>query len=407
MSGGANLRPLRLAALATLSTVVLAGCEQNTFVAPPPPKVDVAIPLQRPITRYLEATGNTAAIKSVDLVARVQGFLESIDYKDGAFVKQGTTLFTIEPETYKLKLEQAQAAETGANATLKQAEADFNRQKDLVARQAVSQATLETSTSTRDNAQANLQQAQVNTRIAEVNYGYTKVAAPFAGIVSAHLVSIGELVGAASPTQLATIVALDPIYVNFNVNERDVLRVRAEARRRGITPGELTRLPVQVGLQTEDGYPHEGNLDYANPTVNQSTGTLQVRGVIPNPDHVLLPGFFVRVRVPFDQQQNALLVPDTALGSDQGGRYVLVVTKENVVEQRKVQTGPLEGGLRVIEDGLKADDRVVIAGLLRAIPGQKVDPQMGTIEGSRTAEAKPAEAKPVDTKTDDTKASSK
>ena len=407
MSGGANLRPLRLAALATLSTVVLAGCEQNTFVAPPPPKVDVAIPLQRPITRYLEATGNTAAIKSVDLVARVQGFLESIDYKDGAFVKQGTTLFTIEPETYKLKLEQAQAAETGANATLKQAEADFNRQKDLVARQAVSQATLETSTSTRDNAQANLQQAQVNTRIAEVNYGYTKVAAPFDGIVSAHLVSIGELVGAASPTQLATIVALDPIYVNFNVNERDVLRVRAEARRRGITPGELTRLPVQVGLQTEDGYPHEGNLDYANPTVNQSTGTLQVRGVIPNPDHVLLPGFFVRVRVPFDQQQNALLVPDTALGSDQGGRYVLVVTKENVVEQRKVQTGPLEGGLRVIEDGLKADDRVVIAGLLRAIPGQKVDPQMGTIEGSRTAEAKPAEAKPVDTKTDDTKASSK
>ena len=407
MSGDANLRPLRLAALATLSTVVLAGCEQNTFVAPPPPKVDVAIPLQRPITRYLEATGNTAAIKSVDLVARVQGFLESIDYKDGAFVKQGTTLFTIEPETYKLKLEQAQAAETGANATLKQAEADFNRQKDLVARQAVSQATLETSTSTRDNAQANLQQAQVNTRIAEVNYGYTKVAAPFAGIVSAHLVSIGELVGAASPTQLATIVALDPIYVNFNVNERDVLRVRAEARRRGITPGELTRLPVQVGLQTEDGYPHEGNLDYANPTVNQSTGTLQVRGVIPNPDHVLLPGFFVRVRVPFDQQQNALLVPDTALGSDQGGRYVLVVTKENVVEQRKVQTGPLEGGLRVIEDGLKADDRVVIAGLLRAIPGQKVDPQMGTIEGSRTAEAKPAEAKPVDTKTDDTKASSK
>src|SRR6185437_16166164 len=394
-------------AIAALAGITLAGCEQNTYVAPPPPKVDVALPLKQKITRYLEATGNTAPIKSVDLVARVQGFLESINYKDGDFVKEGTTLFTIEPETYKLKLDQAQAAQVGSEASLKQAEADFNRQKDLVARQAVSQATLETSTSTRDNAQANLQQAQVNTRIAEVNYGYTKVAAPFAGIVSAHLVSIGELVGAASPTQLATIVALDPIYVNFNVNERDVLRVRAEARRRGITPGELTRLPVQVGLQTEDGYPHEGNLDYANPTVNQSTGTLQVRGVIPNPDHVLLPGFFVRVRVPFDQQQNALLVPDTALGSDQGGRYVLVVTKENVVEQRKVQTGPLEGGLRVIEDGLKADDRVVIAGLLRAIPGQKVDPQMGTIEGSRTAEAKPAEAKPVDTKTDDTKASSK
>ncbi|HLZ01855.1 MAG TPA: efflux RND transporter periplasmic adaptor subunit [Bradyrhizobium sp.] len=398
MIDGRNLRPLSLAALATLTAVALAGCEQNAYVAPPPPKVDVAIPLQRPITRYLEATGNTAAIKSVDLVARVPGFLEAIDYKDGTFVKQGTALFTIEPETYKLKLQQAQAAEAGAQATVKQAEADFNRQKDLVARQAVSQATLETSTSTRDNAQANLQQAQVNTRIAEVNYGYTKVTAPFDGIVTAHLVSVGEYVGATSPTQLATIVALDPIYVNFNVNEQDVLRVRAEARRRGMTPGELTRLPVQVGLQTEDGYPHEGNLDYANPTVNQSTGTLQVRGVIPNPDRVLLPGFFVRVRVPFDQEQNALLVPDTALGSDQGGRYVLVVANDNTVEQRKVQTGQLDGGLRVIESGLKPDDRVVIAGLLRAIPGQKVDPQLQKIEESKTAEAKPTDAKTPDTK---------
>lgn len=404
MIDGRNLLPLRLAALVILTAVALAGCEQNAYVAPPPPKVDVAISLQRPITRYLEATGNTAAIKSVDLVARVPGFLEAIDYKDGAFVKQGTPLFTIEPETYKLKLQQAQAAEAGAQATVKQAEADFNRQKDLVARQAVSQATLETSTSTRDNAQANLQQAQVNTRIAEVNYGYTKVAAPFDGIVTAHLVSIGEYVGATSPTQLATIVALDPIYVNFNVNEQDVLRVRAEARRRGMTPGELRRLPVQVGLQTEDGYPHQGNLDYASPTVNQSTGTLQVRGVIPNPDRVLLPGFFVRVRVPFDQEQNALLVPDTALGSDQGGRYVLVVTNDNTVEQRKVQTGQLDGGLRVIESGLKPDDRVVIAGLLRAIPGQKVDPQLQKIEEPKTAEAKPAETKTDSSKTDSSKA---
>src|SRR5579859_7805662 len=260
-------RFLPRAAAATLTCVMLAGCEQNSYVAPPPPKVEVANPVQRPITRYLEATGNTAAIKSVDLVARVQGFLDSISYKDGSFVKEGTPLFTIEPETYKLKLEQAQAAQAGAEASVKQAEADFKRQSDLVARQAVSQATLDTSTSTRDNAQASLQQAQANTRIAEVNFGYTKVTAPFDGIVSAHLVSVGELVGAASPTQLATIVALDPIYVNFNVNEQDVLRVRAEARRRGIAPGDLTKLPVQVGLQTEDGYPHEGNLDYANPTL--------------------------------------------------------------------------------------------------------------------------------------------
>jgi multidrug efflux pump subunit AcrA (membrane-fusion protein) len=146
---------------------VLSACEQNSFVPPPPPKVEVSLPVQRPITRYLEATGNTAPIKNVDLVARVQGFLQSINYKDGTFVKEGTTLFTIEPETYKLKLEQALAAQVGAQATLKQAETDYKRQLDLVQRQAVSQAMLDNSTATRDNAQANLQQAQVNTRIAE------------------------------------------------------------------------------------------------------------------------------------------------------------------------------------------------------------------------------------------------
>jgi len=169
------------------------------------------------------------------------------------------------------------------------------------------------------------------------------VVAPFDGIVSAHLVSIGELVGAASPTQLATIVALDPIYVNFNVNEQDVLRIREEAKRRGMTTSELRQLPVEVALQTESGYPHKGKLDYISPTLNQSTGTLAVRGLLPNPDRVLLPGFFVRVRVPFDEQKDALLVPDVALGSDQAGRYVLVVNGDNVVEQRKVLTGPLEG----------------------------------------------------------------
>ena len=372
--------PILRAVIPVLASFALIGCEQNTFVPPPPPKVDVATPVQRSITRYLEATGNTAAVKSVDLVARVQGFLQSIDYKDGDFVKEGTTLFTIEPETYKLKLEQAQAAEAGAQATLKQAEYDFRRQTDLVARQAVSQATLDASTANRDNAQASLLQAQANTRIAEVNYGYTKVTAPFDGVVSAHLVSVGELVGAASPTQLASIVALDPIYVNFNVNERDVIRIRAEAMRKGLTPSDLKQVPVEVGLQTETGYPHEGKLDYVSPTINQSTGTLAVRGLIPNPNRVLLPGYFVRVRVPVEQQNDALLVPDTSLGSDQGGRYLLVVNKDNVVEQRKVTTGPVEGELRVIDDGLKADDRVVIAGLLRVIPGEKVDPQVQKIE---------------------------
>src|SRR5258707_1299886 len=380
--GGAAIRR---AAFAVAAMGILSACEQNTFVPPPPPKVDVAVPVQRSFTRYLEATGNTAAIKNVDLVARVQGFLQSINYTDGAFVKEGTSLFTIEPDTYKMKLEQAQAAETGAQATVRQAEADFKRQQELVQRQAVSQATLDNSTSTRENAQANLLQAEVNTKIGVVNYGYTNVTARFDGVVSAHLVSVGELVGASSPTQLAAIVALDPIWVNFNVNEQDVLRIRTEARRRGMTADDLRQVPVEVGLQTETGFPHKGRLDYAAVTLNQSTGTLPVRGVLPNSDRALLPGFFVRVRVPIDQEQNALFVPDVALGSDQSGRYLLVVNGENIVEQRKVRVGPLEGELRVIEEGLKADDRVVTAGLLRAIPGQKVDPQLKKIEAQPIA----------------------
>jgi RND family efflux transporter MFP subunit len=164
-----------------------------------------------------------------------------------------------------------------------------------------------------------------------------------------------------------------------------VLKVRAEARRRGMTVEDIKKLPVEVGLQNETGFPHVGTLDYVSPTLNQSTGTIAVRGILKNTDRVLLPGYFVRVRVPFEQQQNALLVPDVALGADQAGRYLLVVNSENVVEQRKVTTGQLDGELRVIETGLKPDDKVVVGGLLKAIPGQKVDPQTKKIESGAAA----------------------
>jgi RND family efflux transporter MFP subunit len=372
-----------LSALAV--ALLLAGCgEQNRYVAPPPPKVAVAHPVLQPITQYLEVTGNTAPINIVDLVARVQGFLQEIHYHDGDAVKQGALLFTIEPEPYTVKLDQAKAAEDGAAATLKQTEAEYNRQADLATRNVSSKAVLDQATATRDSAKANLLQAKANTRIAEINLGYTKVMAPLDGIVTAHLVSVGELVGT-SPTQLATIVQLDPIYVNFNISEQDVLRVRAEMRRRGLSPADLMKVPAEVGLESEAGYPHKGLLDYAAPTLNTATGTLPVRAILPNTDRALLPGNFVRVRVPVREQPDALLVPDVALGSDQGGRYVLVVNAGNVVEQRKVVVGQSVGNLRVIDNGLTADDRVVIAGIIRAIPGEKVDPQMQTAAAAPAA----------------------
>ena len=285
-------------------------------------------------------------------------------------------MFTIEPEPYQVKLDQAKAAETGAQASAKQLQSEFDRQARLVTTQAASQAAYDQALANRDTAQANLLQAQANTKLAALNNDYAHVKAPFDGIVSARQVSVGEFVGGtATPTVLANIVQADPIYVSFNVSEQDVLRLRAEIARRGLTRDDLMKVPVEVGLQTDTGYPHAGTFDYAAPTVNSSTGTLAARAVLANPDRLLLPGYFVRVRIPVEQQASALLVPDAALGSDQGGRYVLVVNKDNVVEQRKVTIGPLAEGLRVIDTGLAAGDRVVVAGVLRAIPGQKVDPQ--------------------------------
>ncbi len=369
------------------STLLLAACSQdNRYVAPPPPRVTVAAPLLKPVTRYLEATGNTAAVNSADLVARVAGFIQEINYQDGAFVKKGALLFTIEPEPYRIKLDQAKAAEEGARSALKQAQADLDRQTQLVARQAGTQATLDQSQAARDSSQSNLQQAEVNTRLAALNLEYAHVTAPFDGIVTARQVSVGQFVGSgASPTQLATIIQHDPIYVNFNISEQDVLRVRAEMARRGLTPDDLKKVPVEVALQSETGYPHRGVLDYASPSVNPSTGTLAVRAVLQNENRVLLPGYFVRVRVPLGEAENALLVPDAAIGSDQGGRYVLVVDKDNLVEQRKVEIGPRVDDRRVIENGLSPQDRVVVAGVLRAIPGQKVEPQMQAADAASAA----------------------
>ncbi len=367
-----------------LALVILAGCgESNTYVPPPPPKVSVASPLQRNVTLYLDATGNTTAVNTADLVARVAGFVEAIKYSDGAFVKKGTVLFVIEQKPYELKLQAAKASEDNARATLVKAEADYQRQAALVPSGSASKAALDNAVGTRDSAKASLDQAIANTRQAELDYGYTSVTAPFDGIVTARKVSVGSYVGS-SPTVLATIVQLDPIYVNFSVNEQDVLRIRAEIRARGLTPEDLKKVPVEIGLQTDTGFPHTGKLDYFSPTMDASTGTLTARAILDNPKHVLLPGLFVRVRIPTEKQQDALLVPDSALGTDQGGRYLLVVNKDNVVEQRKVEIGALEGALRVINKGIGRDDRVIVGGLLRAIPGQKVEPQTASATAAKS-----------------------
>ena len=285
------------AALVLVAALAVAACGQdNRYAAPPPPKVTVATPVEQGVSRYFESTGNTAAINTVDLVARVQGFVQAISYADGDFVKKGTSLFTIEPKPYRLKVEAAKAAVTSAKATLKQNEAEFARQATLVTKQVSTQANYDKQLALRDSSQADVQSAVANEQQAEINLGYTNVTAPFDGVVSARQVSIGQLVGANSATVLSTIVQIDPIYVNYNASERDVLEARARLAGTGRTTADLLGTPTEIGLQTESGYPHKGKLDYVAPTVDPSTGTLAARAILENSDRVLLPGYFARSR---------------------------------------------------------------------------------------------------------------
>ena len=381
----------RSAAIALMAALSIAGCkrQQTAFVPPPPPQVVVAQALHQPVTPYLEATGNMVAYNQVDLVARISGFLQEIRYTDGATMHRGDTLFVIEPAPYQAKLQQAQAALESAQAQAVQTDAEYERQASLGRTDFSSRSQVDIARAARDSNRATVLNEQAGVTLAATNLGYTQVTAPFDGIVTAHQVSVGSLVGANSPTVLASILQIDPIYVSFTISEQDVLRIRASLKQAGIDEKDLTKVPVELGLMTEAGYPHKGTLDYATPSVDTSTGTLTVRGVLPNPNHVLLPGFFVRVRVPMHAREaEALLVPDTALGTDQAGRYLLVVDKDDVVQQRTVTTGARVGALRVIATGLQPDDRVVISGLQRAVPGQKVAPKASEITAALPAPGK-------------------
>ncbi len=377
--------PARRAALcAGLALLLLVGCrKRNTYVAPPPPKVGVALPVSRMVTPYLDATGSTVAYNDVDLEARVQGFVQRIDYKDGQEVKVGAPLFVIEPAPYEAKQQQAQASLEAAQAQYVQADAEYRRQASLGRSDFASQSAVDQARATRDTDKANVANQQAGVALASINLSYTRVVAPFAGVVTQHLVSVGELVGVTGPTKLASIVQLSPIYVTFSISEQDVQRIRADLVRAGLTVADLGKVPAEVGLTTEQGFPHHGVLDYAAPQVDASTGTLTLRAVLPNKTRALLPGYFVRVRVPLTHLAGKqLLVPDTALGSAQSGRYLLVVNKDDVIEQRTVQTGQEEGALRVILSGLGAHDRVVITGLSHAIAGQKVAPEPAAMPGA-------------------------
>ncbi len=384
-----------LAVPAAIVALALAGCgSKNTYVPPPPPKVVVAQPLQQPVTLYLNLTGNTEPFNSVNLVARVQGYLESIDYRDGASVTKGTQLFGIERDIYQAQLDGAKGQLAHDQAALEEAQMNLTRyqtleqQKSIAAQQAQDQA----SVVQQDKGTVLVDQANVET--ANINLGFTSVLAPFDGVVTNHQVDVGALVGVSGPTTLATIVQTDPLYVYFTVSEPQYLAIRRDRAKAGhpISTTDLSTIsnvPVEIGLQDEEGYPHKGHLDYVSPQLDTATGTLTGRALFDNKDRALLPGLFVRVRIPIAHQDKALLTRDDAIGTSQEGSYLLVVGADNVVQRKIVKTGQRQGQLRIIESGLEPGDWVVTEGVQRAFAGAKVEPQRSELT---SAAAEPSDA---------------
>jgi RND family efflux transporter MFP subunit len=351
-----------------------AGCKENAPSAPPPaPKVTVVQPVWREVTDHLELYGNTQAVNTVQLVARVAGYLEKVFFQDGAFVKKDQPLFLIQQNTYRARLQQAESQVRLQKAQLEHAQIELARHSKLLEKNASSQTEVENWKYQRESAQASLRAAEAQLELARLDLSYTEVRAPFDGRIDRRLKDTGNMVGSDGNTLLAEFKQIDPIYVYVTISDLDLARLMKSPEGipgRGNNPGR----PISMGLTNEEGYPHQGRLDFAAISLTPSTGTLLMRGVFPNPEGKILPGLFARMSLPIEEK-SAFLVPEVAIGNDQQGSYVLIVNGNNTVERRSVRTGPPADNLRAIEEGLDGKEWVIVKGLLRAIPGQAVTPE--------------------------------
>ncbi len=370
--------PLGVITLAAAMALFAGACEEkNVYVPPPPPKVTVATPVTRPVTEYLEFTGNIAAVQTVELRARVAGYLEQVLFKDGDLVKEGDLLFQIERAPYIAAVNAAKADLAQAQAALKQATLTAERRRQAGATGAISKQQVDEAEAIREGQAAEVLARKAALERTELDLGYTQVRAPFDGHIGRRLRDPGSLVGAGELTLLAEINQIQPVFAYFTINERTLLTLleRRGGQRDGVDGTERPRQPLFLGLVTDgQDFPYEGDFDFAAISLDAGTGTLQLRGVFENLDGRLLPGLFVRIRAPVGTNENAMLVPQRAVGFDQLGEYVMVVGADNTVERRGVELGSVDNDMQVISKGLKGDEQVIVDGLLRAIPGRPVAP---------------------------------
>ena len=415
--------------LLLLCVAITAGCDRSPTAtpAPEPTTVSVSYPIERNITDYADFTGRTAAVHSVEVRARVDGYLDTVNFKEGALVNKGDVLFVIDPRPFvaelnraKAQLEEAKANYTQSTAQLNEAKAQesravagldyarrrLDRSKSLLPGNVITQeefdlqksellqaeadlqratAGIASSQAAIGSAKAAVQSAQAAVGLAELNLKYTRVTAPIDGRISRELVTIGNLVQAGQNgggTLLTTIVSVDPMYAYFDIDEGTDLEIRRLIREGKAQSARDVALPVLLGLANEQGHPHRGTINFVDNQINPRTGTLRLRGVFTNKDEFLSPGYFVRVRLPIGEPHEALLVNERALESNQGQRILYIVNEKNEVVSRDVQLGARHDGLRVIEDGLTPGDRVVVNGLQHVQPGATVETKLVDMQGA-------------------------
>ncbi|MGK9232758.1 efflux RND transporter periplasmic adaptor subunit [Inquilinus limosus] len=396
MTGRLRTRPGRVfGTLAALGTVAfLAACNESSSsegqaAPPPPPPVTVASPLVKRITEWDEFTGRYEATATVEVRARVSGYLQSINFADGAMVKQGDVLFVIDPRPYQATVDSAKADLASAQARLDLAKVQLDRAQALVSQSNVSRSAYDQAVQERRAAEAQVQQTTAALQSAQLNLDFTQVRAPMAGRVSNRRVDIGNLVtGDPNSTLLTTIVALDPIYFTFDMSEADFL-----AYQRAVAAGRLpstrdNETIIQTRLPDEQEWPHGGTMNFVDNRIDPGSGTIRARAVLDNKNLFITPGQFGRIRLPGSNEYDAILIPETAILTDQSNRIVMTVKDDNTVEPKIIRPGPTQpGGLRIVREGLTGQEKVIINGLVRARPGAKVTPQPGTIEPTPEYEA--------------------